>query len=65
MTHWIIEAIINELPPKSRLEKVKSRLEKVKSWFGKHIESIEVRGNKIKFKVDGELSRSFKDYFAD
>lgn len=58
MTHWIIEAIINELSPKSRLEKVKS-------WFGKHIESIEVRGNKIKFKVDEELSRSFKDYFAD
>lgn len=58
LTTWIIEALINELPPESRVEKIKR-------WFGDHIESIEIKGNKIKFKVDKELSRSFKDYFPD
>lgn len=58
LTNWIIEALINELPPESRLDKVKK-------WFGDHIEYIEVKGNKIKFKADGDLSRSFKMYFQD
>lgn len=58
LTTWIIESMINELPPKSRVERLKR-------WFGDHIESIEIRGNKIKFKVDDELSKSFKDYFQD
>ena len=38
-------------------------LKELKKWFGKHIESIEIRGNKIKFQVDDKLSRSFKVYF--
>ena len=58
LTTMIIEALINELPPKSRMERLKT-------WFGEHVESIEIKGNKIKFKVDDELSRSFKDYFQD
>ena len=58
LTNWIIEALINELPPESRLDKVKK-------WFGNHIEYIEIRGTKIKFKADDELARSFKNYFAD
>ena len=58
LTKSIIEALINELPPQSRVEKIKE-------WFGNHIESIEVKGSKIKFKVDNELSRSFKEYFQD
>ena len=55
---WIIEALINELPQKSRLDCIKG-------WFGDHIESIEIKGTKIRFKVDEELSRSFKNYFPD
>ena len=58
LTTWIIEALINELPQKSRLEWIKK-------WFGNHIESIEVKGTKIKFKVDEELSIDFKNYFPD
>ena len=58
LTTWIIEALINELPQKSRFERIKK-------WFGDHIESIEIKGTKIKFKVDEELSRSFKNYFPD
>ena len=54
----IIEALINELP-------LESRMDKLKGCFGDHIESIKIKGNKIKFKVDDELSRSFKDYFQD
>ena len=42
-----------------------SSVEKVKKWFGNHIESIEISGNKIKFKIDEELSKSFKNYFQD
>ena len=58
LTTWIIEALINELPQKSRLERIKE-------WFGDHIESIEVKGTKIKFKVDEKLAKSFKNYFPD
>ena len=58
LANWIIEALINEMPEESRLSKLKN-------WFGNHIESIEIKGNKIKFKADDELSRSFKNYFAD
>lgn len=58
LANWVIEALINELPPESRIDKVKK-------WFGDHIESIEIKGNKIKFKADEELSRSFKNYFPD
>ena len=58
LTTWIIEALINELPQKSRLERIKE-------WFGDHIESIEIKGTKIKFKVDETLAKSFKDYFPD
>ncbi|WP_407381787.1 AAA family ATPase [Methanobrevibacter sp.] len=58
LTTWIIEALINELPQKSGVERLKD-------WFGDHIESIEIKGTKIKFKVDDELTRSFKDYFQD
>ena len=58
LTTWIIEALINEMPQKSRFERIKE-------WFGDHIESIEIKGTKIKFKVDEELSRSFKNYFPD
>lgn len=58
LTTWIIEALINKLPQKSRFERIKK-------WFGDHIESIEIKGTKIKFKVDEELSRSFKNYFPD
>lgn len=58
LTTWIIEALINELPQKSRIERIKE-------WFGDHIESIEVKGTKIKFKVDEKLAKSFKNYFSD
>ena len=58
LTKMIIEALINELPSESKLDKVKK-------WFGNHIESIEIKGTKIKFNVDQNLQRSFKDYFAD
>ena len=58
LTKEIIEALINELPQKSRMKRLKE-------WFGDHIESIEIKGTKIKFKVDEELSRSFKHYFQD
>lgn len=58
LTTQIIEALINELEEKSRLEKLKN-------WFGEHITSIEVKETKINFKVDDELSRKFKDYFPD
>lgn len=58
LTTWIIEALINELPQESRFERIKG-------WFGDHIESIEIKGTKIKFKVDKELSKSFKNYFPD
>ncbi len=58
LTTWIIEALINEIPQKSRLERIKE-------WFGDHIESIEVKGTKIKFKVDEKLAKSFKNYFSD
>ena len=43
----------------------KSRVDRIKEWFGDHIESIEIKGNKIKFQVDEDLSRSFKNYFPD
>ena len=43
----------------------KSRVDCIKEWFGDHIESIEIKGNKIKFQVDEDLSRSFKNYFPD
>ena len=58
LTTWIIEALINELPQKSRLDRIRE-------WFGDHIESIEIKGNKINFKVDKDLSHSFKNYFPD
>ena len=58
LTNWIIEALINELPHESRFEKAKK-------WFKDHVEYIEVKGNKVKFKADDELSRSFKNYFPD
>ena len=58
LTKEIIEALINELPPKSRIKKIKE-------WFGKHIRSIEMKGTKVTFEVDDELSKDFKNYFPD
>ena len=58
LTKEIIEALINELPP-DNLSK------QIKKWFGNHIQSIEIKGTKINFEVDEELSRNFKNYFPD
>lgn len=58
LTKEIIEGLINEMPPESRVKKIKK-------WFGKHVQSIEIKGTKVNFKVDTELSRNFKNYFQD
>ena len=58
LTKEIIEALINELPPESRIKKIKK-------WFGNHIQSIEIKGTKVNFKVDNDLSKNFKNYFPD
>lgn len=58
LTKEIIEALINELPPDSRADKIKN-------WFGEHIKSIEWNGAKISFKADETLQGNFKNYFAD
>lgn len=56
LTSLIIESIFNELPHDSLKDKLKT-------WFGDNIESIEIKGNKISFKPNDELSESFKDNF--
>ena len=58
LTKEIIEGLINELPPESRIKKIKK-------WFGKHIQSIEIKGTTINFEVDNHLLRNFKNYFPD
>lgn len=58
LTKEIIEALINELPPDTRVKKIKK-------WFGKHIKSIEFKGTKVSFEADDALKRSFKYYFQD
>ena len=58
LTKEIIEALINELPPYSRMDKIKK-------WFGNHIESIELNGTKITFEVDKKMMKNFKNYFPD
>ena len=58
LTKEIIEGLINELPSESRVKKIKK-------CFGKHCQSIEIKGTKINFKVDRELSGDFKNYFPD
>ena len=58
LTKEIIEGLINEMPPESRVKKIKK-------WFGKHVQSIEIKGTKVNFEVDNELSRNFKNYFQD
>lgn len=58
LTKEIIEGLINELPSQGRIKKIKE-------WFGKHIKSIEIKGTKINFEVDDDLSKNFKNYFPD
>lgn len=58
LTSMIIESIINELHQESLAEKVTT-------WFGEHVESIEIKGNKINFKADNLLQESFKEKFPE
>ena len=58
LTLMIIESLFNQLPKDS----IKN---KIKNWFGEHIESIEIKGNKIKISADKNLTQSFKDNFQD
>ena len=58
LTLNIIESLFSQLPK----DPIKN---KISNWFGEHIESIEIKGNKIKIKADKNLSESFKDNFQD
>ena len=58
LTSMIIESIFNEMPQDSLAKKVNK-------CFGDHVESIEVKGNKINIKADDLLEKSFKDKFPE
>lgn len=58
LTKEIIQGLINELPSESRIKKIKK-------CFGNHVQSIEIKGTKVNFEIDDELSRNFKNYFPD
>ena len=53
----IFEKIFNEIPKDSVINKIKN-------WFGEHIESVEIKGTKLKFKADNYLANDMVNNFA-
>lgn len=57
LTAMIIEAVFNKLPHDTGKDKIFS-------WFGRNVESIEIRGNKIHFRPTSILRGSFRSDFS-
>lgn len=56
LVNMIFEKIFNEIPKDSVINKIKN-------WFGEHIESVEIKGTKLKFKADNYLANDMVNNF--
>lgn len=54
----IMKALLNQLPPQSRTEKLKT-------WFGDHVSEVNIHGTILKFNLDKYKEEDIKNNFLD